>query len=500
MEYVFHHALVRDATYATLSEEDCRLGHRLAAAWLEKAGEADAAMLAEHLARGGEPARALGFNLRAAEQALEGNDFAAALDQAKRGIAGGAEGELRGELLLVQAEANKCIGRNIEAEACASDAMRLLPRGSSLWFSAVAQLAGTGGRIGKYDRLAPLSQELLRIEVRGAPTAYVIAAARVAFQLFSAGQAELGGRLLAAAEAAMESARGADPVMAALVAQARGMRSLLAGDLAAVLSFVKDAAEHFERAGAHRSAIGERVNIAHAYIELGAYAQAEAVLRDVLAKAERMGLGELSAGVRHNLALVLAYEGALDEALALLTTALEAALAHSSRQLEGLCRTYRALILLRARDAAGSEQQARAAVEIPTLAPPMRAYAFGTLSRALLAQQRAAEALDAAEKAMALMSSPAGVEEGEFPVHVARIEALLASDRVTEATNAIAAARERLLARAAQIGDPVWRESFLTRVTDNARILSLARTHLGADSARRSNPPTDRRSRWPTGG
>jgi hypothetical protein len=37
-EYVFRHGLLRDAAYATLTEGDRALGHRLAGDWLEAAG------------------------------------------------------------------------------------------------------------------------------------------------------------------------------------------------------------------------------------------------------------------------------------------------------------------------------------------------------------------------------------------------------------------------------------------------------------------------------
>ena len=78
-EYAFRHALVREAAYAMLTDDDRALGHRLAGEWLERAGERDAMVLAEHFERGGEPrARGRPGTARAAEQALEGNDFAAA--------------------------------------------------------------------------------------------------------------------------------------------------------------------------------------------------------------------------------------------------------------------------------------------------------------------------------------------------------------------------------------------------------------------------------------
>ncbi len=46
--------------------------------------------------------------------------------------------------------------------------------------------------------------------------------------------------------------------------------------------------------------------------------------------------------------------------------------------------------------------------------------------------------------------------------------------RGAEAREALAVARARLLARAARISDPVWRERFLTQVADNAATLALS--------------------------
>jgi eukaryotic-like serine/threonine-protein kinase len=130
-EYAFRHALLREAAYATLTGSDRLLGHRLAGAWLEQAGELDAITLAEHFDRGGEPGRGVRWLLRSAEQALEGGDLAAAIACAERGaryrdrgsrlvdgeldVAAAAEArtnsdDMLGALRLVQAEAHRWRG------------------------------------------------------------------------------------------------------------------------------------------------------------------------------------------------------------------------------------------------------------------------------------------------------------------------------------------------------------------------------------------------------
>ena len=81
-EYVFRHALVLEAAYAMWTEVERERAHRAAGVWLERRGESDAMLLAAHFERGREPRRAVTWYRRAAEQALEGNDFAAAITRA----------------------------------------------------------------------------------------------------------------------------------------------------------------------------------------------------------------------------------------------------------------------------------------------------------------------------------------------------------------------------------------------------------------------------------
>jgi hypothetical protein len=83
-EYAFRHALLRDGADALLTDDDRAVGHRLAAAWLEAAGETDAAVLAGHYDLGREPETAARWWLSAAEQAFERDDLDAALDLARR--------------------------------------------------------------------------------------------------------------------------------------------------------------------------------------------------------------------------------------------------------------------------------------------------------------------------------------------------------------------------------------------------------------------------------
>ena len=60
-DFVFRHALLRDAAYAMLTEGDRALGHLLAGEFIERSGERDAIVLVEHFERGGDLGARRGF-------------------------------------------------------------------------------------------------------------------------------------------------------------------------------------------------------------------------------------------------------------------------------------------------------------------------------------------------------------------------------------------------------------------------------------------------------
>ncbi|HYO73971.1 MAG TPA: AAA family ATPase [Archangium sp.] len=73
-EYRFRHALVRDAAYGLVPDGLKPSSHRHAADWLERMGESDPQVLAEHSRLGQRPERAVHFYTRAAEQLFERHD------------------------------------------------------------------------------------------------------------------------------------------------------------------------------------------------------------------------------------------------------------------------------------------------------------------------------------------------------------------------------------------------------------------------------------------
>lgn len=475
-EYVFRHALLRDAAYATLTDTDRALGHRLAGAWLAAAGVSEAMVLAEHFERGGDVKRATTLFLGAAEQALQGNDIAAVIARAERGAQCGAVGEELGALRLLQAEALLWGGDNVGGLAGAREAMLLLPRGGERWCLAAGHAAAASGRIANHGELEALAEALLDLDRERTSAnglgAYAMACARTVMSLLVLGQRERAEPLFGALDRAAVALGMDEPLALAWIHRAGALRDYFAEDIGAYLNRSRAVAESFAAAGDVRVATLQWVNVGYGYMMVGAYRDAERTLREVAAAAERLGLQIIVANALHNWGMALCHLGALDEAKRIESAAVEACRAQGDRRLEGGSRMYLAAILERRGDHAGAEHEARAALELLTGIGPLRAQALATLSRVRLADGDAPAALAASAEAMVLLER-GGAEAGEGLVRLAHIEALRATGDVPAAAAALAAARASLLARAANIRDEALRESFLRNVPENARTMGL---------------------------
>jgi len=476
-EFTFAHALVREAAYAMLTEDDRALGHRLAGAWLEQAGAGDAMALAEHFRRGGEPARAVRWYERAADQALRANDLSAAIERAEMGMDSGATGEAAGHLRAIQAEGHVWRGELDAAEKRALEAAAVLPAGSAAWLRAEAQAilaASKHGRLDVVEREVRLVGDAPREADPAALNARVISLSWGANSLVFGGRTEAADALLLRiAELAGDLAR-LDPQAAGLVHQVRAARASAAGDLGRCLSGLESALLAFEQAGDLRNALSVRANLGYLYTELGDYQRAEAALRQAQGASDRMGLHDVTAAVLHNLGRVLGLRGELAEAEQLERRAVDEFGRQGDPRLQGAARTYLAEILISAGDYAGAEREATAAIDELTVAPSLQVAALGASARARLGRGDAEGALTIARAAHDALERMGEIDEGESTVRLAFAEALEQSGHHEDARRALAVAHQRLLARAERIEEPAWRNRFLHAVPVNARILALA--------------------------
>jgi tetratricopeptide (TPR) repeat protein len=472
-ELTFHHALLRDAAYATLTESDRRVGHRLAAEWLEQAGESESATLAAHFERGGEPLRALEHYQRAAQRALDGNDLPGATAHVERAVACGAEGERLGQLRLVEATACTWYGDTERAHQAVMVALALLPHRTPRWYQAVIQAGEVLTRTGDAARMRGMFEEMVSADQAGGNDPdRLIASARLAISLLFCGLREEAETLM---RLATVTSPGDDDTVIASQLAARATLAHYQGDAGAAYELAGQASERYARIGDLRLACVARGNAGFFALVAGAPAsEVESGMRAIIATAQALGLDNIEMATYQNRALALLRVGALEEALREQRRALDGLRGQGDRRMEGSSHMYLAWTLQAAGDLESAERDARIAVEKLEGAPPLRASALATLARVLLARGQPAAAFAPASEAHELLERLHGIEEGEGLVRLVWAEALASVGERERARAAFLEAERMLLERAARITDESWRRSFLEAVPEHALTMAAA--------------------------
>lgn len=472
IEFAFRHDLVREAAHASLTDADRRLGHRLAAEWLEQVGERDPGVLAEHFASGGAIDRAAGLFARSAAQALEGNDLAAAIARCNRALAFRPDGALSGEIHRLAATANLWLGEYAEADRLGRIAMELLPPGGEEWFGAGGDLLTAAERRSLPERIVEVADRLLEVHPGRASPALAAAVARAASHLYLAGRAAAAERYLRCAEMELAVLESVAPAVAGHILTARANERRVAGDPWGSLLAFQRAADLFDRGGDLRSALLTRANIAYAFVQLGGYREAEPILRELMATGEQHDIPMVTWLARQNLGRALGELGAIEEARVHERDALATYVAIGDRRMAAASQVYLSIIEERAGDLAGAGEHARAAVEE---APAGRQLgdALTRLAAVQIAGGDPDGALDSARAARAAYLE-GGLDEVVPELWLVVVRAEAASGREDEARANLIEALHSLEARAAPISDAGWRERFRTGVRVNAEILSIA--------------------------
>jgi len=466
----FSSALVREAAYATLTDEDRKLGHRLAAEWLEKASSGrDAALIADHFEQAGELQRAAAFCARAAEIAIEAHDFAGAVMRAERGARAGVPGPLLGRIRLLQSEALRQLGDNGPMLERAKEAVSLLPNRSPPWWTAVANAVQASLRLGVREPVTEVAMAIGDPPFGDLPAG----ATRAAHYLHVGGMSERADTLLTHAMSSIGDF-AQDPAKWAWAYRAYSTRAVFAGDTGTAAEQLELAIRAFEASGDMREAASEGVNLGLLRLDLGLNDEARFTLRDYVSRVERLGLRHLTAHACIGLAVAETRLGYLASAHALADRAIAFFKEQGDRRMGGFSNTMLArLHLAQGRFDEALSVCAVAAellANIPTLLPANGA----TLAQALLALGRNEAALAAATEGFRPLAEGIELDEGEALTRLAYAEALLANGRREAAAATISAARERLFLRANAIRNQAWRKGFLESVPENRGTLELS--------------------------
>ncbi|HEX7841277.1 MAG TPA: hypothetical protein VF469_27555, partial [Kofleriaceae bacterium] len=357
-EVAFRHSLFREGAYATLTEDDRRLGHRLAGEWLEQRGEGDPMVLAGHFERGGDGVRAASYYLRAAEQASYVLDLDATMARAGLGLACAPPPELRIALLGMRCEASDYGMQRISAAVPdAEELLHLATPGSVPWSQAMnAYIEGAmmAGRIS--DLLAAIA--LLR-KVDPAPEAV----GKMALTFLAAtcildtlGRVPEGTALDERFHAIVRSTGDREPIARFWSNIAIGLRGSYAHDDPwSALQHSHAIQEIFDVIGGEQIFLNMQLFRGVNLWYLGASAAAQQILEGIAVADAVLGLA--SSLRRLHLSWLHADRGTFDEARALATQLSELGHAHHNRLEEGRGRWVLAEVLRRIGDLDGADRE-----------------------------------------------------------------------------------------------------------------------------------------------
>jgi eukaryotic-like serine/threonine-protein kinase len=470
VEYVFRHALLREAAYATLTEEDRRAAHRCAGEWLRAQAEHDADVLAQHFELGGEPLLAAAWLARAARSALSAGDIVRVGALAERGLGLGATGSDRGELLVLRAFA--CMYTERAQDAWIEEALELIPVGTAFWWLAVSLAIWAAATLGRPANAAPFIQLALNApadaEACGPHGQSVWLSV---LGLISLKQTDLASLILERFERAAARNTTRDVAFAGWIAVASCTPGLThpwsASELSGAIEHAERARRSMRECGALVGEVAALVYGAIAIRNIGGYGAAENMLRQadvLLVYTVPRGLREI---VRINQAWLALRGGRLSVAEPLISE---------------LCRSSDSPLELQALCLQAELHYRRGAFEL-ALAAALRCTASGyptaerwggaTLARTRLALDQPDQALLVTR--MLLQEEAVGHEaDTETDLFVSQALALRSLGDESEARRTLSEVCARIRETAAEFADPHQRALFLYGVESHARAAQLS--------------------------
>jgi tetratricopeptide (TPR) repeat protein len=468
-EYRFRHALLRDAAYAMLTEEDRAVAHLAAGEWLESVGETDARLLADHFAAGKAADRAIPWTVRAARAAIDSGDIRGAMTLSDRGMELGATGTERGLLLLARGYAATWRGQ--PDVVAVREALRLLPEGGAPWWLGLSLLILGASAAGRPDQ----AEELVRVATAARPSRdrsgpYGQGLLTLVGGLVLLGQGKLASTILERAGNA-PATEPSDPIFDAFLTAARCAMAAVApiGGTWQLEYAYREGRRSVDALRALGASCAESMLLNYVSIaatHLGRHEEAREACVSAIALAERTSSGFSQDWARVFLAKAYVRTNQPQESLHTLERLHDSPDRNATQMLPVIAAEAR----LRMNELERAMREAGVAFEGPS--PRIRRLAGSILARAQLAAGRAADALATVESALAQPTS--GGLESDVDLLTVRAEALLATGGPENARAAAIEARAFVLTIAESIDDPELRRSFMEGVEPCARALALA--------------------------
>lgn len=478
-EYGFRHSLLREGAYAMLTDRDRALGHDLAGEWLRNAGEQDPMVLAEHFERSASPRQAACYYARAAEQALRGADFPAALARTEKGLALGVSGETKAALHGMLSSTYILTAQYAKAYESASSVLSDPTLGSSSRARALGYAVASAIFLGKYDVFGELFPEILTIEPEPDVVALIEQALYSVFIMFIvSGQMANAEPYLQRMVQIASRHRDSDFLAAAwtefaLMFAAREMHD----DLWLARKHSLAAADRYAAAGAREYVAITKAHLGLSHMQLGLRIEAEELLNEVLAMPGAGNLAHMYAA--YYKARLLAEIGRLDEALELNTKLTQDALVASDFVMYWCARLLSVSIHAFSDRVDEADAILDELGEEKAFLPFLRARFLTLRSEVRRRRGEHQESRRLAAEAVAAGQSGPRYNYGQDPLLLRYAAALHAAGEFDEARKVIDQAQKIILECAAKIPDQLVRESYLHNVAVNDWTLKLAREWLG---------------------
>ena len=477
-ECAFRHGLAREAAYTLLTDSDLTTGHRLAAEFLEAAGEPSSAVIAEHFERGGVKRRAADYYLRAAEDSLERGEYLGVQRYAARGLDCAPAEAVAGQLYAAFCYAGYFLNRYVQVEERATLAMKLLSVGSLGWcraiFSAFYAVEVRQDRSRSWDFLSLL----LHAEPEpNARSSYLesISQACALMVLFAPEWLILtiGARIAAVAEESQRTLPALRRYLHrynALVSHFRYPRPWT------YLLEVRQTIRLAEEVGDFRMALELRIYIEVGWLQVGdhdgAYQRLLALEPEITTGQHILYLAAWQCYLAENLCESLddsAWEQA--EHLGLLLQAYTSEIPLLAALGQGIL----ARVAFLRGNLEEAERLSRLGLQFLQVAPLWVISIVSIQTRALIGLGRAAEAVVNVESVLAMIPPLVGAGSTEVELRLAASEAFQAAGHHERAQAELRETLRQVQLRADDITDAFWKSSYLTRNPYCVRTLQLAK-------------------------
>ncbi|MCG8417203.1 MAG: protein kinase [Proteobacteria bacterium] len=285
--YAFRHALMRDAAYALLTEDDQKLAHRRAGDWLAEVGEPSPLVLAEHFIRGNAAERAAFYLVEAAERALNAGDLGGVIIHGARAIELGATGALCGRAHALMSAASDWLEEYQESQKYGLQALDELPAGTGLWFTALGSALMSSTRMPDQVRISELVVRLRSTRAaEGAERERLGCLCHVAFGMMMWADAEELATIRAEIETAAKSLGDLPPQLNAQYQEFEGWHSAAQGNIVDSLARFRDSAAVYDESGMIHHAANARAQLGYLHILLGEFEQARELCERLIAECE----------------------------------------------------------------------------------------------------------------------------------------------------------------------------------------------------------------------